>query len=118
MSRSEEFDAVIVGSGVASLVCGAELSLKGLRVVVLEREAVAGGCMRTEEVTLPGFHHDVLSMSLPLFTTAAHFPVLSPLLEEHGLELKLARTPTAVATPDGRALVLTQSREYSLPETG
>ena len=110
MSEKNSSDVVIVGSGIASLVCGAELALKGRRVVVLEREAVAGGCMRTEEVTLAGFRHDVLSMSLPLFVTAGHYPLLRPVLEQHGLELIYAKVPTAVATPDGRALLLTQSR--------
>lgn len=104
------FDVVVVGSGVASLVCAAELALKGRRVVVLEREAVAGGCMRTEEFTLPGFRHDVFAMSLPLFTTAAHYPLLGPELAKQGLELLAAPIPTAVATPDGRSLLLSQSR--------
>ncbi|HJQ17776.1 MAG TPA: NAD(P)/FAD-dependent oxidoreductase [Allosphingosinicella sp.] len=110
MATNRHYDVVIVGSGIASLVCAAELALKGRRVIVLEREQVAGGCMRTEEVTLPGFRHDVLSMSLPLFVTAAHYPDLGPVLEKHGLEVAFAKVPTAVATPDGRALRLTQSR--------
>lgn len=110
----QSFDVVIVGSGIASLVCGAELALKGRRVAVLEREAVAGGCMRTEEVTLSGFRHDVFSLSLPLFTTAAHYPLLGPVLKKHGLELLYAKTPTAVATADGRALLFTQSRAENI----
>ncbi|MEM9749755.1 MAG: NAD(P)-binding protein, partial [Pseudomonadota bacterium] len=41
MGKKHVFDSVIVGSGLASLVCGAELSLRGHRVAILEREAVA-----------------------------------------------------------------------------
>ena len=81
MAEAANHDVVIVGSGIVSLVCGAELALKGRKVVILEREQGAGGCIRTEEVTLPGFRHNVLSSSLPLFVTAAHFPVLGPVLE-------------------------------------
>ena len=114
MDTGDHYDVTIVGSGIASLVCAAELALKGRRVVVLEREETIGGCMQTEEVTLPGFHHDILSMSLPLFVTAAHYPTLRPALEKHGLELVYASVPTAVATHDGRVLCLTQSRSENV----
>ena len=114
MAVDKSFDVIIVGSGIASLVCAAELGLKGRRVLVIEREKVPGGCMRTEEITLPGFRHDTLAQSLPLFVTAAHYPKLAPHLERHGLELVFAETPTAVATQDGRALRLTQSREENI----
>ena len=70
------FDVVIVGSGINSLVCAAMLVRRGKRVCVLERNAVAGGCIRTEEVTLPGFRHDLFSMSYPLFVMSPHYPVL------------------------------------------
>ena len=40
-------DVVIVGSGMNSLSCAALLSERGLKVTVLERNAVAGGCIRT-----------------------------------------------------------------------
>jgi phytoene dehydrogenase-like protein len=55
------FDVVIVGSGINSLVCAALLGKKGLRVCVLERAETLGGCIRTEELTVPGFRHDTLS---------------------------------------------------------
>ena len=105
------WDVIVVGSGINSLVCAAELALKGRRVLVLERNEVAGGCLRTEDVTLPGFHHDLFAMSLPLFVTAAHYPVLGPKLAEHGLRLVTAPQPTAVVTDDGQAVVFGQSRE-------
>lgn len=107
---SAQWDVIVVGSGINSLVCAAELSLKGRRVLVLERNAVAGGCLRTEEATLPGFRHDLFAMSLPLFVTAGHYPLLGPKLAEEGLALRLAPQPTAVMTDDGRALVFGQSR--------
>lgn len=104
-------DVIIIGSGINSLVCAAELALKGRRVLMLERNPVAGGCLRTEEATLPGFRHDLFAMSLPLFVTAAHYPVLGPKLAEHGLRLLTAPQPTAVMTESGRAMVFGQSRE-------
>lgn len=105
-----EADYIIVGSGINSLVCAAQLALAGHSILILEREQVAGGCMRTEEITIPGFRHDLFSMSLPLFVTAPHFATLGPLLAAQGMQLLTAPAPTAVVLPDGRSLVLSQSR--------
>ena len=69
-------DVLIIGSGINSLVCAAELALRGRTVIVFEREQIAGGCIRTAEVTQPGWRHDLFSMSYPLFVTAAHYPLL------------------------------------------
>ncbi|MHA3794128.1 phytoene desaturase family protein [Sphingomonas sp. YL-JM2C] len=106
-----QWDVVVIGSGINSLVCAAELALKGRRVLVLERDEVAGGCMRTAEATLPGFRHDLFAMSLPLFVTAAHYPLLGPKLAERGLRLLTAPQPTAVVLDDGRTAVFGPSRE-------
>ncbi|MFT6891543.1 MAG: phytoene dehydrogenase-like protein, partial [Halioglobus sp.] len=54
---SSTFDYVIVGSGINSLCCAALLSKKGHSVCVLERNKYFGGCIRTDEITLPGFRH-------------------------------------------------------------
>ena len=53
------FDAVFVGSGINSLVGAALLAREGWSVCVLERNDVAGGCIRTStDLTLPGFTHE------------------------------------------------------------
>ena len=51
-----DYDAVIVGSGVNSLACGALLARAGWRVCVLERNDWLGGAIHTAELTEPGFH--------------------------------------------------------------
>ena len=56
----DRFDAVIVGSGINSLACGALLARAGWSVCVLERNDWLGGAIQTAEITEPGFHHDVL----------------------------------------------------------
>ena len=60
-SHQPDYDAVIVGSGINSLVAGAVLARGGWRVCVLERNDELGGAIRTAEITEPGFTHDVYS---------------------------------------------------------
>lgn len=110
VSRDEP-DVLIVGSGINALVCAAMLGLRGKKVLLLERNDVSGGCIRTEELTAPGFLHDTLSTLYPLFVTAPHFPVLAPLLARHGAHFVNTNTPTAVVMPDGAALVFRTDRE-------
>ena len=103
-------DYVVVGSGINGLVCAALLGRRGRRVLVLEREAVAGGCMRTEAATVPGYLHDVLATTFVLFITSPAFAKLRPDLARHGLDFCHAKKPTGVLLPDGRSLVLTMDR--------
>lgn len=101
MSGSATFDVVIVGSGINSLVCAALLARRGRRVCVLEREASLGGCIRTEQLTQPGFRHDTLSTLYPLFVTAPHFPQLKDELAHYGARFCNCATPTGVLLPEG-----------------
>lgn len=107
-------DHIIIGSGINALVAGAMLGLKGDRVLLLERESVAGGCLRTEEVTLPGFAHDVMAATFVLFMTSPAGGLLGPHLARHGLEYCHTPHPTAVLRPDGSALVLTTDRAKNI----
>jgi phytoene dehydrogenase-like protein len=54
-------DVVVVGGGHNALVCAAYLAAAGLSVTVLEGRDVIGGNTVTEELTLPGWHHDSCS---------------------------------------------------------
>ncbi|PZR00151.1 MAG: FAD-dependent oxidoreductase [Cereibacter sphaeroides] len=103
-------DHVIIGSGINALVAGAMLARKGDRVTVLEREDRIGGCMFTDEITLPGFRHDVMAATFVLFLTSPAYAALAADLARHGLEFCHTAHPTAVLRPDGSALVLTTDR--------
>ena len=109
-----EFDVVIVGSGINSLVCGALLALRRRSVCILERSAVIGGCIRTEELTQPGFRHDTLSTLYPLFVSAPHFPVLKDPLARRGVAFRNCDTPTAVLHDDGRSALFYRQRERNV----
>lgn len=100
-------DHVIIGSGINGLVAASLLALKGDKVLVLEREARLGGCLCSDEITLPGFTHDVMAATFVLFMTSPAGAVLGPHLARHGFEYCHAKHPTAVLRPDGSSLVLT-----------
>ena len=96
---------MIVGSGINSLVCAAMLAKAGKRVVVLERSDRLGGCIRSEEL-FPGFTHDVLSSSYPLFLASPAYLALGEDLHRAGLEFVNTDLPTGVLTEDGRSLIM------------
>lgn len=111
-------DALIVGSGINSLVCAALLARAGRRVLLLEREDRLGGCVRTDELTLPGFRHDTLSTAHPLFMVGPAYAALGPALHEAGLVYCNTASPTGVLLPDGRHQILATSRELNLQRLG
>ena len=94
-----------VGSGINALVCAAILAGKGAKVLVLERNDRIGGCILTEEITAPGFIHDVMATTFVLFTTGPAYAVLAKDLARHGLEFCNTDAPTGVLRPDGSYLI-------------
>lgn len=107
-------DHIIIGSGINALVAGAMLALKGEKVLLLERNGIPGGCLRTEEITLPGFHHDVMAATWVLFMTSPAGAALGPHLARHGFDYCHSAHPTAVLRPDGSSLVLTMDRAANI----
>jgi phytoene dehydrogenase-like protein len=72
--------------------------------------------MRTAELTLPGFRHDVCSAIFPM---AAVSPVLRRLpLDEHGLEWVHPEVAVAHPLDDGTAVALHRSLDDTVAEVG
>jgi phytoene dehydrogenase-like protein len=103
---SPRYDAVVIGSGPNGLVAAITLARGGRSVLVVESAATLGGSTTTEELTLPGFHHDVFSAVHPASVAS---PVLAELeLERHGLRWIHPELAMAHPLPDGRAAVLSR----------
>jgi phytoene dehydrogenase-like protein len=113
-----EYDAVIVGSGVNSLACGALLAREGWRVCVLERNDWLGGAIHTAELTEPGFQHDVFSAWHPLWVGGAAHALLGDELAARGLEYLNTDLPTGTAFPGGEASFLLRDAEGNARELG
>ncbi|MDY6862136.1 MAG: NAD(P)/FAD-dependent oxidoreductase, partial [Thermodesulfobacteriota bacterium] len=58
----EKYDFVFIGAGHNALTCAGYLAKAGQKVIVLERRDVIGGGVVSEEVTLPGFKHNLHSV--------------------------------------------------------
>ncbi|MDB5013331.1 MAG: fumarate reductase/succinate dehydrogenase flavoprotein domain protein, partial [Daejeonella sp.] len=112
----KDFDAIIVGSGPNGLSAAITLQKFGLSVLVVEGKETIGGGMRTAELTLPGFKHDVCSAIHPMAIASPFFADLP--LNKHGLELVYAPIEAAHPFDDGTAAALYRSVEKTAKSLG
>ena len=93
--------AVVIGSGPNGLVGAILLARAGFSVVVHEAAPAPGGGVRTEELTLPGFRHDVCSAIHPMGRG-------SPAFRDLELPIEWIDPPALAAHPfdDGTAVLL------------
>src|SRR4051812_41838264 len=77
--------AIVVGSGPNGLAAAITLAEAGHRVVVYEAEQEIGGGVRSAQLTLPGFVHDVCSAVYPFGRISEFFARHRAELERHGL---------------------------------
>jgi len=111
--RRLERKAIVVGSGPNGLAAAITLAQAGLDVVVHEAADRIGGGMRTEELTLPGFHHDVCSAIHPLGRSSACFGALE-------LDVEWLESPACLAHPfdDEPAALLHRSLDETADTLG
>lgn len=108
-----EYDAVVVGAGPNGLAAAAYLTRAGSKVLVVEAADRVGGGTRTEQLTAPGFLHDVCSAIHPL-------GVASPFFQELDLDIEWVHSEFPVSHPlgDGRSAVVQRSVETTAKSFG
>jgi phytoene dehydrogenase-like protein len=106
-AMSQEHDVVFIGAGHNGLTAAGYLAKAGVDVCLVEKESLVGGAVTTQEVTLPGFKHDLGGM-------AHAFIQSNPLITGDELELQsrfglkyiYPEAPYATVFPDETALVI------------
>jgi phytoene dehydrogenase-like protein len=110
------YDAIVVGAGPNGLACAIRLAQAGLGVALFEGRETVGGGLRTAELTLPGFRHDICSAIHPLGMGSPFFRSLP--LAEYGLEWIQPTLPLAHPLDDGTALALHRSLDDTVAALG
>lgn len=108
--------AAVVGSGPNGLAAAITMAEAGYRVRVFESAAVPGGATRTEEITLPGFRHDLGSAIHPLAAASPFFERRA--FERFGLHWVQPDAPLAHPLDDGTAVMLETSLERTASGLG
>ena len=106
-----QHDAVVVGSGPNGLAAAITIAQTGRKVIVFEAEPAIGGGVRSAELTLPGFVHDVCSAVHSMAVKSPFFRTLP--LAVHGLEWVEPDVHLAHPLDDGTGAVVYRS----LPRT-
>ena len=106
---NSSFDAIVVGSGPNGLAAAITIQQSGLSVLVIEAKDTIGGGLRSAELTLPNFVHDICSAIHPLAAGSPFFKILP--LNQHGLKFIQPTIHAAHPFDDGTAAALYSSVE-------
>lgn len=104
---------VVVGAGHNGLAAAVVLASSGWSVIVLERNESAGGAVRTEELTLPGFRHDLFATNMNLFAGSPFFAEFGDQLTAHGLRFVASDKPFGSVFPGGRFAGVSTDQEVT-----
>ena len=101
MSQKYDYDVIIIGAGISGLVCGSYLAKAGLKTLIIERNAKAGGYCTS--FTRKEYHFDAFAHGLGSLRKGGR---LDKIFHELGIvdELRIIRrNPTLVIkTPEFR----------------
>jgi phytoene dehydrogenase-like protein len=109
-------DAVVIGSGPNGLAAAATLARHGWKVLVLEAKGRPGGAAWSEELTLPGYLHDVGAAFFPFADYSPAFRFLD--LAGAGLEFRNAPRESCHPAPDGSVAAISRDLEQTVKSFG
>jgi phytoene dehydrogenase-like protein len=113
---SGPLDAIVVGSGPNGLAAALTLAREGLSVEIYEAASTPGGGCRTEELTLPGFSHDVCSTIQSMVGLSPFFREFSDITD--ALTMRAPDVAFAHPLDDGRAAFVSTSLEDTVRGLG
>jgi len=109
-------DAIVVGAGPNGLSAAIALAQAGRSVVVFEALGRIGGGSASDELTLPGFVHDICSAVHPFAVSSPFWRTLP--LGEFGLEWVTPAAQVAHPLDDGPAPIAWRSLQQTVAELG
>lgn len=105
------YNAIFIGAGINALGGAIRLGEAGWRVLVLEKNDTPGGSIRTQELTLPGFHHDIGAINLNLFIGSPFYQQRQEALTRKGLRFVVADPSVGSVFEGGRFLGISSDGE-------
>ncbi|MBO0853988.1 MAG: NAD(P)/FAD-dependent oxidoreductase [Nocardia sp.] len=109
-------DAVVVGSGPNGLAAAVLLARAGVGVEVYEAAGKLGGGCRTEDLTLPGYHHDSCAGAHPMAVSSPFFRAFD--LAAHGVEMLRPEISYGHPLDGGRAAVAWRDLDRTVADLG
>ncbi len=109
MTNNDTARAIIIGAGPNGLAAAITLAQAGISVKVIDKNPLIGGAVRSAELTLPGYIHDIGAAVCPLAVASPFFRKLP----QDAMGSAWIRSPISLAHPfdDGSVALLFNSIE-------
>jgi len=108
------YDVVIIGAGHNGITAGIYLAKEGYKTLIIEKNEQPGGCIRSGEITRPGFIHDIYSANQNLFLNSQVYSDFKDELARYGLDYAISDKPYANVFPGDQSLRVYMDQEKTL----
>ncbi|XP_019186845.1 PREDICTED: prolycopene isomerase, chloroplastic [Ipomoea nil] len=111
VEEGENYDAIVIGSGIGGLVAATQLAVKGAKVLVLEKYVIPGGSSGYYQ--RDGYTFDVGSSVMFGFSDKGNLNLITQALAAVGCKMEVLPDPTTVHFHLPDDLSVRVHREYS-----